>query len=81
VVEQLATSSVPIASHLVTQRPVATIGVGAWPQAVAVGSRAVWVLNAGSESVSRIDPASNRVVAAVKVGQDPTGIAADATAV
>jgi virginiamycin B lyase len=75
------TSSNPTSPHLVSQRPVATIKVGAGPEAVATGSRAVWVLNTGSETLSRIDPASNRVVATIKVGYAPIGVTVDTDAV
>src|SRR5204862_5569198 len=35
---------------------------------IAVSPGAVWVANAGGPSVSRIDPATNRVVATIRVG-------------
>jgi len=35
----------------------------------------VWVPNAQDDTVSRIDSATNRVVATIKVGHEPKGIA------
>jgi YVTN family beta-propeller protein len=46
----------------------ATIPVGRQPTGAAVGHGAVWVVNQEGGTVSRIDPASNRVVATVPVG-------------
>ncbi len=36
---------------------------------IAVGEGAVWVGNEGDGTVSRIDPATNQVVAAIRIGQ------------
>jgi streptogramin lyase len=53
------------------------IPVGDTPNGVAVGERAVWVINQADETVQRIDPgASNPVVATKSTGGAPTGIAA-----
>jgi YVTN family beta-propeller protein len=46
----------------------ATIPVGPKPQGIAVSPGAVWVANGNGPSVSRIDPATNRVVATIRVG-------------
>ncbi len=42
--------------------------VGKAPRFIAAGGGAVWVLNQGDGSVSRIDPATNKVVATIEVG-------------
>lgn len=59
------------------------IRVGRSPVAIAVGDHDAWVLNQLSDTVSRIDAASGRVVGApIKVDiRDPTGIAYGAGAV
>jgi YVTN family beta-propeller protein len=59
----------------------AGIRVGEAPGAVAVDGSSVWVANSGDGTVSRIDPASNRVIATVHVGGHPTRLTADAGAV
>jgi YVTN family beta-propeller protein len=57
-----------------TQRPAdqggspTTITVGAQPTALTVGEGAVWVANSGDGTVSRIDPATDQVVATIEVG-------------
>jgi branched-chain amino acid transport system substrate-binding protein len=45
------------------------------PYAITVGDGAVWVTDALADTVSRIDPALNAVVATIKVGRRPTRIA------
>src|SRR6266511_3696607 len=45
---------------------VATIGTGGFPYGMAFGAGSLWV--AGGDHVSRIDPASNRVVARISLG-------------
>ena len=56
-------------------RPQATqIDVGEEPEGVAVGAGAVWVANAGDGTVSRIDPATRKVVKTIEVGNSPFGI-------
>jgi YVTN family beta-propeller protein len=42
---------------------------------VAVGAGSVWVANSYSGTISRIDPATNRVVATIRVGYEPTHFA------
>jgi YVTN family beta-propeller protein len=60
-------ASIPIAA--VAQARVAS------PYAIAIGDGAVWVTDALSDSVSRIDPALNAVTATIKVGSRPTRLA------
>jgi YVTN family beta-propeller protein len=48
---------------------------------IAVGEGAVWVANAEQGSVSRVDPATRRVVQRIMVGRDPAGVAAGGGAV
>jgi DNA-binding beta-propeller fold protein YncE len=58
------------------------VRVGAAPGALAVGGGAVWVANAANGTVSRIDPASQKVTgAAIKVGPVPAALAVGAGAV
>jgi YVTN family beta-propeller protein len=57
-------------------RVVATIPVGASPVDVVVGQDAVWVVNAGQGTVSRIDPATNTVTRTIPVGRNPVRLAA-----
>ena len=42
------------------------------------GAGAVWVANSGDGTVSRIDPSTNSVVATIRVGNSPLGIAVGA---
>jgi YVTN family beta-propeller protein len=51
-----------------TGKALAKIHVGLQPSGVALSSGAVWVADAGGPSVSRIDPATNRVTATIRVG-------------
>jgi YVTN family beta-propeller protein len=50
------------------------IRVGDGPTSVAFGAGAVWVANETSGTVSRIDPATNRVEKTIDVGNAPSGI-------
>ena len=59
-----------IASTSVT----AMIEVGRRPVAVAVGDGFVWVANAGDQSVSKVDPATNEVVDTYAVEGTPAGL-------
>jgi YVTN family beta-propeller protein len=43
--------------------------------AVAVGAGGVWVTNYDDDTVSRVDPATNEVVATIEVGPHPDHIA------
>ena len=58
----------------------AAIRVGKAPGAVAVEGSSVWVANSGGGTVSRIDPATNRVIATIKVGGRPTHLTAQSGA-
>lgn len=46
---------------------VATIGLGPGPRFLAIGPDAVWVMNQGDGTVSRVDPLTNRVTATITV--------------
>jgi hypothetical protein len=65
------------ASNLV----VSTIGLGAFPRAIAVANGVVWVAVAGDQSVVAIDAATNRIAGTVGVGGIPAALAIDARAV
>lgn len=56
-------------------RSVRQIPVGDGPTGLAYGAGAVWVANSIGGTVSRIDPATGNVVATIKVGNWPDGIA------
>src|SRR5919204_1569848 len=62
-------------------RPPVTIAVGSSPMSLVVGAGAIWVANKGDGSVSRIDPASDRVVASIQVGGQPWGLAFDGASI
>jgi YVTN family beta-propeller protein len=68
-------------SRVVAPRPlgriVATVGVGKSPTDVvaALDGSAVWVANRDDGTLSRIDPASNRVTATLRLGHPPDGLA------
>jgi YVTN family beta-propeller protein len=59
----------------------AAIGVGEAPSAVLVAGGSVWVANGGDGTVSRIDPATNRLIATIGVGPHPARLTADSGAV
>ena len=46
----------------------ATIPVGPKPRFLTVGEGAVWTLNQGDGSISRVDPKTNKVVATIEAG-------------
>ena len=50
--------------------------MGTSPSGVAVGEGSVWVTNAGDATVSRINVDTNEVSQTLRVGSEPTGIAA-----
>ncbi len=58
-----------------------TVGVGNGPTGIAFGDGSVWVANSLDGTVSRIDPATNRVTATIPVGEGPDGIAVGSGAV
>jgi virginiamycin B lyase len=62
-------------------RETPTIALPAAPTRLAAAEDAVWVLTPSDGSVSRIDPASNEVVATIPVGRAPSGLAVGAGAV
>jgi streptogramin lyase len=49
------------------------IKVGKSPRSIAIGEGAVWTLNAGDESVSRVDPKTNKVASTIKIGAPVVG--------
>jgi len=51
------------------------IPVGDGASALASGAGSIWVSNTAARTVSRIDPSANKVVATIKVGNAPAGIA------
>jgi len=51
------------------------IPVGEGPTAVAASDDAIWVLNARSRTISRIDPETDTVVATIPVNGTPSAIA------
>jgi YVTN family beta-propeller protein len=59
-----------------TGQPGAPVGVGTGPVAVAVGSKYVWVANRDDDTVTRIDPATNRTTT-FPVPGSPVAVAVD----
>jgi YVTN family beta-propeller protein len=59
----------------------AAIRVGKAPGAVLVAEGSVWVANRGDGTISRVDPATNRVIATIDVAANPTRLTTDAGAV
>jgi YVTN family beta-propeller protein len=59
-------------TNLLVGRPVRT---GASPQSLAVGGGSLWVANHDARTVTRIDPASGKVVADIPVGSEPHRVA------
>jgi YVTN family beta-propeller protein len=57
-----------------TGRVLAKIPTGKGPTGVAIGEGSVWVANSRSNTVSRIDPVTNRA-ASIKVGKSPVDVA------
>ncbi len=51
------------------------------PEAAAAGDGAVWLSHLSEDTVSRIDPATNKVSATIQVGPQPVGIAVSPGAV
>jgi YVTN family beta-propeller protein len=52
------------------------INVGRDPVRLTADATSVWVADARDGTISRIDPATNRVVSSVMVGSQPHGVAA-----
>ena len=61
-------SASPSASATASGPARAIVGVGQRPAIAAVGAGAVWVPNTGDGTVTKIDPATNRVVATISIG-------------
>ncbi len=65
-----------MANLAAVQRPIASLPIAAKisipgsPDWVGIGADAVWISNAGADSLARIDPATNAVVT-VPVGRHP----------
>jgi len=57
----------------------ARISVGTNPNFVAFDGTSIWVTNEGSNSVTKINPASNTVVGTYSVGSGPRGVVFDGT--
>jgi YVTN family beta-propeller protein len=51
-----------------TEKVIAKIPVGPTPRFLATGLGSIWTLNQGDGSVSRVDPATNKVSATIEVG-------------
>jgi YVTN family beta-propeller protein len=49
------------------------IKVGKSPRSIAIGEGAVWTLNAGDDTVSRVDPKTNKVANTIKLGAPAAG--------
>jgi YVTN family beta-propeller protein len=60
---------------------VTKVAVGSQPCAEIGAYGSLWVANLGSASLSRVDPATNRVTGTVAVGASPCGLAAGAGAI
>jgi YVTN family beta-propeller protein len=52
-----------------------SLAVGQSPSGIAYGAGSLWVANTGEGTVSRVDPASNRVLQSISVGVSPNAIA------
>jgi YVTN family beta-propeller protein len=62
-------------------RETPTIALPAAPTRLAAAEDAVWVLTPADHRITRIDPATNQVVATIGVGRAPSGLAVGAGAV
>ncbi len=56
-------------------------GVGTTPGNIVFGEGAVWVLNTDDRTITRIDPATGRVVKTFAVGGEPTDLAVGSNAI
>lgn len=72
-----------MANLAAVQRPISTLPIAAKiavpgsPDWVAIDAGAVWISNAGDDSLARIDPSNNKVAKVVPVGRHPcSGLAA-----
>ncbi len=68
----------PLADRGAVGRVAATIPLGFAPKAVAAGEGGVWVTSLLGDTVSRIDPATNRIVATIRSAQAPTRLPREA---
>jgi DNA-binding SARP family transcriptional activator len=64
-----------------TNRPIASIGVGSRPIAIAAGEGGIWVGDARDGTVTRIDPDSSSIVKVIGVGAPAVDLAAGAGSV
>jgi YVTN family beta-propeller protein len=55
------------------------IRVGSGPVDVTWDGRNLWVANAGSNTVSKINPVTNTVTATIGLGFSPSGVVSDGT--
>jgi len=62
-------------------RFLASVPVGRAPAGVTDDGRGVWVTNELDDTVTRIDPRTNRVVETARVGDGPTGVTATSGAI
>ncbi len=69
--------TVSVIDTTMNNQVVATIRVGTQPAGVIVAGTRAYVANTNSDSVSVIDTATNKLVATVKVGDAPRGLALD----
>jgi len=60
---------------------IGSVPVGSEPWGVALGAGAAWVVNSDDDTVSRVDPATERITATISVGTYPQGILATDDAV
>ena len=66
-----------MASLAAVQRPISSLPIAAKitipgrPDWVGIGANAVWISNAGADSLARIDPSTNAVAKIVTVGRQP----------
>ena len=58
-----------------------TVAVGTNPAAIAWDGTSIWVTDNGSNTVSKVNPATNAVVATVAVASQPRGITFDGTSI
>lgn len=71
----LATVEAALGGGTLGNRLIAAIQVGGGPGGIAEGFGSVWVENHRASSISRIDPATNQVVAEIPAGDHTCGLA------